>query len=411
MGLGFLLRIETNKLKGCLSHDVYKNLEDDKSCRTLGVEPGPVFLPMPLLASSLKKCFITCYLEVAMSASSSRWLGDWRQLVEKPTSTKDVEQAVEMGSIPAFAFYFMLVMSAVIATFGLLANSAAVIIGAMIVAPLMNPIIAMSYGLVAGRGPLITRSLLVVLTGTILTIGVAFVLTDAIGWKLAGSEIVARMKPTLLDLGIALAAGAAAAFAYTRRGVSSALAGIAIAVALVPPLCTVGIAVALGQEGSAEVGLALDNFSARGPFLLYLTNIVGIVFAGSLVFFWQYYKRRVLAVLMLALTFGSLVIVVPPLGLSMDNLLIRNQVRRSLTIVGSSILPADHDVRLTNLSVRIGQDAVFVRGDMVAPPGLLTQELINAYRDQLSEIVEMPVVLEFGIIPETILRSAEKDKS
>jgi uncharacterized hydrophobic protein (TIGR00271 family) len=343
-----------------------------------------------------------------MSASSSRWLGDWRQLVEKPTSAKDVEQAVEMGSIPAFAFYFMLVMSAVIATFGLLANSAAVIIGAMIVAPLMSPIIAMSYGLVAGRGPLIIRSLLVVLTGTILTICVAFVMTEAIGWKLAGSEIVARMRPTLLDLGVALAAGAAAAFAFTRRGVSSALAGIAIAVALVPPLCTVGIAVALGQEASAEVGVALESFSARGPFLLYLTNIVGIVFAGSLVFFWQYYRRRMLAVLTLVLTLGSLVIVVPPLGLSMDNLLIRNQVRRSLTIVESSILPADHDVRLTNLGVRIGRDAIFVRGDMVAPPDLMTQELINAYRDQLSEIVKMPVVLEFGIIPETILRSTEK---
>ena len=343
-----------------------------------------------------------------MFASSSRWLGDWRQLVEKPTSAKDVEQAVEMGSIPAFAFYFMLVMSAVIATFGLLANSAAVIIGAMIVAPLMSPIIAMSYGLVAGRGPLIIRSLLVVLTGTILTICVAFVMTEAIGWKLAGSEIVARMRPTLLDLGVALAAGAAAAFAYTRRGVSSALAGIAIAVALVPPLCTVGIAVALGQEASAEVGVALESFSARGPFLLYFTNIVGIVFAGSFVFFWQYYRRRMLAVLTLVLTLGSLVIVVPPLGISMDNLLIRNKVRRSLTIVGSSILPADHDVRVTNLSVRIGQDATYVRADVVTPPGLLTQKLINAYRDQLSEIVAMPVVLEFGIIPETILRSTEK---
>jgi hypothetical protein len=63
---------------------------------------------------------------------------------------------------------------------------------------------------------------------------------------------------------------------------------------------------------------------------------------------------------------------------------------------------------LTNLGVRIGRDAIFVRGDMVAPPDLMTQELINAYRDQLSEIVKMPVVLEFGIIPETILRSTEK---
>ena len=77
-----------------------------------------------------------------MSVLISHWLGDWRHLVEKPVSAEGVASAVEKGSVPAFAFFFMLASSGVIATFGLLANSAAVIIGAMIVAPLMNPIIS-----------------------------------------------------------------------------------------------------------------------------------------------------------------------------------------------------------------------------------------------------------------------------
>jgi len=290
----------------------------------------------------------------------------------------------------------------------LLANSAAVIIGAMIIAPLMSPILSMSYGVVAGKGALTMRSLLTVVTGTLLTIGIAFIFTEAIGWKLAGSEIIARMRPSLLDLGVAVAAGAAAAFAYTRPGVSSALAGIAIAVALVPPLCTVGIVMSLGQEASAEVGLAQDNLSARGPFLLYLTNIIGIVFAGSLVFFLRYYRRRLLAVAALAMIIASLIIVVPPLGIGMDNLLIRNQVHRSLTVESRALLPAEHDFRFTNLSVRIRQDTVFVRGDIVASPGLFTRKLINTLRDKLSERVTMPVILEFGIIPEMILRSTEE---
>ena len=220
-----------------------------------------------------------------MRASSSRWRDDWQELAEKPTSVDTVENTVNRGSLPSFAFYFMLAISAVIATLGLLANSAAVVIGAMIVAPLMSPIIALSYGLVSGTGPLIIRSTITVFTGTLLTIGVAFIITETIGWQLAGSEIVARMRPSLLDLGIALAAGAAAAFAYTRPGVSSALAGIAIAVALVPPLCTVGIAIAFGQDVIAEVGLAFETFSPRGPFLLYVTNFIGIIFAGGVVFF------------------------------------------------------------------------------------------------------------------------------
>lgn len=96
-----------------------------------------------------------------MSCSVSRWFGDWRHLVEKPVSAEEVETVVERVSIPAYPFYFLLASSTVIATFGLLANSAAVIIGAMIIAPLMSPILSMSYGVVAGKGALTMRSLFV----------------------------------------------------------------------------------------------------------------------------------------------------------------------------------------------------------------------------------------------------------
>lgn len=338
-----------------------------------------------------------------MQPSVFKWFYDWRHLVEKPTPVEDVKRTVEQGSIPAFSFYFMLAISAVIATLGLVASSAAVIIGAMIIAPLMNPIIAVSYGIVARRWQLTLRSLFTVLTGTILTIGVAILITETIGWKVASSEIIARMKPSLLDLGIALAAGAAAAYAYTRPGVSSALAGIAIAVALVPPLCTVGITLAMGKDMNVEVGLALDIYSARGPFLLYLTNFLGIIFAGSVVFFLQYYRRRKVALLALALAFVSLFTVVPFLRTSLDNMLIRNQVRRNLTVIGRSVLT--DNARLTNLSVRNRKDTTYVRGDVVAGPDVITQKTINTIRDLLSEAIERSVVLEIGIIPETIIRS------
>ena len=342
-----------------------------------------------------------------MSVPISRWFGGWSHLLTKTVSAEDAEQAVEPGSVPDFSFHFMLASSAVLATLGLLANSVAVIIGAMIVAPLMSPIISMSFGIVAGRMALTMRSLLSVLTGTLLTIGLAFVFTELVGWKIAGTEIVARMRPSLLDLGVAVASGAAAAFAYTRPNVSSALAGIAIAVALVPPLCTVGIALALEHQVRVEVGLVEESFSARGPFLLYVTNLIGIVFAGSLVFYWQYFRLRLSAILKLALILACLILVVPPLGLTMDNLLIRNQVYRGLIIEGNTLIPEKYNVRFTNLSVRIAQDKdiVYVRGDLVAPPGLFTPNLMNALRDKLSTRVEIPVSLEFGIIHETTLRS------
>jgi uncharacterized hydrophobic protein (TIGR00271 family) len=145
-------------------------------------------------------------------------LGSWRHLVEEPVLVADVKKVVEKGSVPSFGFFFMLAASGVIATFGLLSNSAAVIIGAMIVAPLMNPIISLAFGSISTNREIVSRSLLTIVVGTVVIITMAFGVSEIIGWKLAGSELIARMSPSLLDLGIAVAAGAAAAFAYTRPG-------------------------------------------------------------------------------------------------------------------------------------------------------------------------------------------------
>ena len=333
--------------------------------------------------------------------------GDWRHLVEEPVLVSDVKETVEQRSVPSFGFFFMLAASGVIATFGLLSNSAAVIIGAMIVAPLMNPIISLAFGGIEANRVLISRSLLTIVIGTVVIITMAFLVSELIGWKLAGSELIARMSPSLLDLGIAVAAGAAAAFAYTRPGVSSALAGIAIAVALVPPLCTVGVALSLGQKSGTDIGFAMGTVSARGPFLLYLTNIFGIVLAASLIFFLQYFRRHASAFVALVLIGSCLLLVIPPLGVSMDNLLVRNLVHRSLTVKTQELVLADRDVRFSNLSIRLKQGMAFVRADLVAAQGVLSQGVVDSIRDNMSQLIEMPVVLEFSIIPETIVRSAD----
>jgi uncharacterized hydrophobic protein (TIGR00271 family) len=333
--------------------------------------------------------------------------GNWRHLIEEPVLVGDVKQVVEKGSVPSFGFFFMLAASGVIATLGLLSNSAAVIIGAMIVAPLMNPIVSLAFGGVEVNKVLIFRSLLTIVIGTIVIVTMAFLVSELIGWKLAGSELIARMSPSLLDLGIAVAAGAAAAFAYTRPGVSSALAGIAIAVALVPPLCTVGIALSLGNKSGTDIGFAMGTVSARGPFLLYLTNIFGIVLSASLIFFLQYFRRHASAFVAVVLIGSCLLLVIPPLGVSMDNLLVRNLVHRSLTVKTQELVLADRDVRFSNLSIRLKEGVAFVRADLVASPGVLSQVVVDSIRDNISELIEMPVVLEFSIIPETIVRSAD----
>jgi len=351
-----------------------------------------------------------------MSSSIFKWLFGWVYLVEVPCPQEELDVVLKKGSSPDLPFFFMITASTIIATLGLLANSPAVIIGAMIIAPLMSPIISLSNWLLSGKLILIFRSLLTILLGSLLCIFVAYLITELIGWRLAGSEILSRMNPNLLDLAVAIAAGAAAAFAYTRTSVSAAFAGIAIAVALVPPLCAAGIAMSEKNEVIAEVGLTIERFDTKGPLLLYLTNFIGIVFAGSMVFFFQYYRRSLRTILILLLTLILLGIVVYPLGLSMRNLIIRNQIRRNLAVMTMDLLPEDYKkAQMRNLKVRFDEDIAYIRANAVAEPGVITQSFINKLHDLISESIDMQVVLEVGVIEEPVIKSksilkAPKDK-
>ena len=90
----------------------------------------------------------------------------------------------------------------------------------------------------------------------------------------------------------------------------------------------------------------------------------------------------------------------------MDNVLVRNLVHRSLTVKTQELVLADRDVRFNNLSVRLKNGSAYVRADLVASQGALNQGVVDSIRDNISERIEMPVVLEFSIIPETIVRSS-----
>ena len=173
-------------------------------------------------------------------------------------------------------FSALMTFSVMIATLGVIQDSTAVVIGAMLVAPLMTPIMGLASAIVMGWPKRAMRSGLLVLAATGGAILVATIVTGIapiVGDVLTSSQVVSRTSPTLLDLMIALTAGAAGAFALSRQDVSDSLPGVAIAVALVPPLAVVGVALAAG-----------DMSQALGAFLLYLTNFVSIVLAGAATF-------------------------------------------------------------------------------------------------------------------------------
>ncbi len=170
--------------------------------------------------------------------------------------------------------YVVLILSScVIATLGLLSNSAAVIIGAMIVAPLMLPIRGLAFGALEGNVVLLRLSSTALAVGTLLAVFVAWFLGSLVGLPEFGTEVLSRSKPTLLDLGIAVAAGGISGFAKVEPKVSSSLAGTAIAVALMPPVCVIGLSLS-----QADWSLSL------GATLLYLTNLLGITLSCMLTF-------------------------------------------------------------------------------------------------------------------------------
>ena len=172
-------------------------------------------------------------------------------------------------------FWLLLPLSAVIAAAGVVSDSTATVIGAMIVAPLMTPILGVVLGVVLGDGSNLRRCLLLVLTGAIVVVGLAWVLGLFIPYPVVAatsSQVASRISPRLVDLVAALATGAVGSVALARSDISDTLPGVAIAISLVPPLAVVGLAL---ESGAFH--------QALGALLLFVTNVIAILASGILV--------------------------------------------------------------------------------------------------------------------------------
>lgn len=193
---------------------------------------------------------------------------------------REIISEITDSSSPGFDYFLLVVLSSSIATLGLITNSPAVIIGAMLVAPLMSPIIGIGLASIIGRRSLLNSAISALIRGALLAIGLSALFTFVnsylpfVSFHELPNEILSRTHPSPIDLMIALAGGLAAAYSLTEVRLSAALPGVAIATALMPPLCTVGIGIALMKPDVAG-----------GAFLLFVTNAVTIAFAAAFVFF------------------------------------------------------------------------------------------------------------------------------
>jgi uncharacterized hydrophobic protein (TIGR00271 family) len=157
-----------------------------------------------------------------------------------------VNDEIAAGSEPALRFYILVAVSTGIACFGLISNSTAVIIGAMLVAPLMTPIFGISFALVREDAVLLGRAVRAEVVGVVVAVAMGFVLGLMMPGLEATPEMLSRTRPNLFDLFVAILAGFAGSYALIDEKISPALPGVAIATAIVPPLANSGLCFSLG---------------------------------------------------------------------------------------------------------------------------------------------------------------------
>jgi uncharacterized hydrophobic protein (TIGR00271 family) len=313
-----------------------------------------------------------------------------------------VYKTLRRGSQPSADFFVFITLASAIASLGLLLNSPAVVIGAMLVAPLMSAILGMGLSLVKGDQRFFWRALSTTARGMFLAVFTGFVMGLVVPGASLTQEILGHANPTLLDLGVALVAGAAAAYAISRPDASAALAGVAIAAALAPPLTTVGI------------GLVLRRWwIAGGALLLFLTNMVSIVAAGGLTFFLLGFRpeldqpdrnvilrrgTRSVAVLLLLVTIPLAVLT----SQSLRELRLRQAIESALYAELAQMPRAE----LVHWEVAGEFDDDTLHLDVtIRVPQTMTYQDARALQEMVGRRLSRPVALSLSVVPTTWLRA------
>ena len=318
----------------------------------------------------------------------------FRKVVKPVTLERRAEVQVQLrdACTPDFDFFLLVVLSAVIATLGLLTNSAAVIIGAMLVAPLMSPIIGIGLASLTGDARLFRDSGVALGRGALFAVLMAIILAWSnrylpfVTLQELPVEIMSRTRPSPIDLTIALAGGMAAAFAMAMPSISAALPGVAIATALMPPLGVIGIGIAMGRW---EV--------AGGALLLFLTNAVTIAFAAMLVFFALGFApkreagRRIPRALAISAIF-TLILLVPLTLLSASFFRVAAENREINAVVEEEV--ARYDAELTKLQVLQEGEALYMTATLRVAKQLSYEDVIELQENvalRLQRIVSIVV--------------------
>ena len=257
-------------------------------------------------------------------------------------------------------FMVLLILATMIATFGLFINSSSVIIGAMLLAPLMQPIVSLSMGVLRQDVTLEMHGAKTIAIGVLAVLFTAACIAMFTPIEHLTSEMAGRLSPTILDLFVAIVSGAAAAYAKSNEKILGSLAGVAIAVALVPPIAVAGIGIGWGDW---------SMFSTA--FLLFITNLVGIVLAAAFTFAMLGFSPLYLAKKGILTWLIIVALVSIPLSNSFAKMKEDIHIQKVLSNVSFNV--GEHDVKLTHIVVVHRSDGDEIRCEVIST-GILNKE-------------------------------------
>ena len=334
-----------------------------------------------------------------LTSLSSSWRRLWGRIFGLlPSLTlreqAEVQKAVRRGSQPSPDFFVTLTLAAALAALGLLMNDAAIIIGAMIVAPLMMAIIGIGQAIVLGDPRFFWRAAATTLRGILLAVTMGFIVGRLVPGAESTDQIVAMSSPSILHLAVALTAGTAAAYAISRKEVSAALAGVAVAASLTPPLVNIGIGLALGGTGLAgRAGL------------IFLANLVAIVATSGLVFLWMGFRpqpgdrsraatqRRGFA------TFGVLLVLITiPLALFTRQSMQRVQLERRIDAAVRAEVREEYGAEVMDWDYNRTETETLYLDLTLRVPATISYSDARNLQERIATRIEMPVALSLNMV-------------
>lgn len=296
---------------------------------------------------------------------------------------KELFLSLKESSKLSSVFIVLMVLSTLLATTGLFQSSAPVIIGAMILAPLMSPIVSLAMGVVRGENHLISNSTKTLFYGIVTALFFSCIFTFMIPLSELTSEMRGRLNPNILDLMVAIISGIAGAYANSKSEVAKSLAGVAIAVALVPPLSVTGIGIGWG-----------DFDIIYGSFLLFITNLVGITLAASLTFLVLGYAPIHRAKKGLVYTSIILGIVTIPLIISFEKVITQNNILNKLNNQAYTINEKRIAISLLEVDLSGDKPLLFVK---TKSDRLLTKDDLMELKKKISNQIEKDVILDVSM--------------